>query len=161
MIRLWDEQHIKVVIKWVPGKSDPYTKRVDRLAKQSAGRTATRQDVPTRVRRKWSPRSVEADSVTMRGQEDVIRVITDQYLRTQRVLRVKYEVIDARSRDFQCVDFAFTDHMLSAGHLYRVRFNDNAAYPQILEVLEEFPMETYRLENYRAGHPGPWEENPK
>jgi ribonuclease HI len=153
---LWGIHRVRVDIKWTPGKRDPHTKRVDRLAKASADSSLTNPDVPTRVRRKWSPRNVEAGNVRMRGQQEIVRVVTDQYLQTQKVYRVKYEIIDAQSDDFQNIDFAFSDHMLSAGHLYRVLFNDDDAHPQIADVLEEFPMETYALADYRAGIPGPW-----
>ena len=47
---------------------------------------------------------------------------------------------DETSKDFDLVDYAFSEHMLrGAGHLYRVRFNMEPRNPRITEVLEELP----------------------
>jgi hypothetical protein len=55
----------------------------------------------------------------MRGQEEVIRVVSDQYLRVQRLYRYMYEVADKMSNDFPLVDYACSELMMGAGHTYR------------------------------------------
>lgn len=154
--RLWDQNRLRVDFVWSPGKRDELTRRVDKLAKRSADSPVRQQDVPTRVRRKWSPTAVRRGSIPMRRQEEVIRVVTDQYLRPQRVYRYLYEVIDPQSSDFGSLDYAFSEKLLNAGHLYKVRFNDQDSNPRIVDVLTEYPKEDFTLDQYRAGVPGPW-----
>ena len=47
--------------------------------------------------------------------------------------------------------------MLSAGHLYRVRFNDEQGNPRLVDAIEEFPRESYTYDDYKKGAPGPWD----
>jgi hypothetical protein len=77
----------------------------------------------------------------MLGQKLVIRIITDQYLRKQRVYRYKYEVLQTESQFFGNVDLIHSIHMLSAGHHYEVVVNENASNPTIVEVLRELERE--------------------
>lgn len=149
---------IRVEVHLVPGKSDEYTKKADRLAKTSADSGIRRPDDPHDIRRKWSPKTVGKGTVRMRGQREIIRVIKDEYLRTQKVSRYLYEVIDQRSDDYQEVDYAFSTELFEAGHLYAVRFNDEQGHPQIEEKLEEYPREAYTYEAYKAREQGPWED---
>lgn len=135
--RLYRDHRIRVDVRWVPGKSDEHTKRVDKLAKKAAKSPVRRDFEPQRVRRKLSPRSFEAGCVKMRGQEETIRIVTDKYLKPQRVYHYMFEVVDPQSDDFECVDKVFSALMMSAGHTYRVRFNDEPRNPQVVEVVEE------------------------
>lgn len=148
----------RVEVRLVRGKSDEYTKRVDRLAKHSADSDLRRKDDPHDIRKKWSPKSVGKNSVRMRGQEEVVRVIKDEYLRAHRISRYLYEVIDQRSTDYQAVDYAFSTEMFDAGHLYLVRFNEDQSYPQIEEKVTEYQREDYTYEDYKRGVRGQWEE---
>lgn len=150
---------LRVEVHLVPGKSDEYTKRVDKLAKRSADSELRRKDDPHDIRKKWSPKNVGKDNVRMRGQEEVVRIIKDEYLRGHRECRYLYEIIDQRSPDYQEVDYAFSLELLDAGHLYRVRFNDDQGYPQIETVLEEYPREEYSKDDYKAQKPGAWESH--
>lgn len=130
---------VPVEVKWVQGhRKDPLNKRADKLAKQSAKSGATRTLGPERVRRKTSPRQTEQGSVRMEGQTEKIRLINDKWLGSpHHCYWYRYEVVDESSRYFQYVDVAHSDLMLSAGHLYVVRFNANSKNPWIQEMIEE------------------------
>jgi len=115
--RLYRERRIRVDVRWVRGKSDEHTKAVDKLAKRSA-RSPLRTDLDAkRVRRKKSPREVEPGCVRMRGQEEVIRIVTDKALRSHKMFHYIYEVMDRESPDHERVDKVFSHLMLSAGHI--------------------------------------------
>lgn len=144
LIRLVKRVGLRVEIVWVKGhKNDPHNKLVDKLAKKSARNATSKSLGPQRVRRKKSPRMVELGSVGMEGQVNTIRIVTDRYLPSpHRCYYYTYEVTDRESRYYQCVDKATSDIMLSAGHTYVVRFNDNRKNPRIEEMLveiDEFP----------------------
>lgn len=137
---------IPVRIKWIPGKSSPHAKAVDRLAKQSAKEAAAAPSTPVRVRRKKSPNTVDPGSVGMDGQEIRIHISEDKLLRPQRHYRYRYSVVSEDSPYFELVDFIHSDHMLSAGHTYDVRFNDDRKNPWIVEVLGELQLRTRRAQ---------------
>lgn len=73
----------------------------------------------------------------MRGQTLAIGVVTDTYMRAQRVYKYKYEVLSQDSAYFGKVDWIYYEDVLRAGHHYEVRVNDNTSNPRILEVLRE------------------------
>lgn len=158
VLRLARERSIRIDVEWRPGKKSDHSKRVDKLAKKSADSALKRKLEHQRVRPKWSPLSVEAGCVLLLGQEAVIRLVTDKLVSGHRVYRYMYEVVDRDSPDFQKVDYVFSPILLSAGHIYRVRFNADMGYPQIEEMLEEFPLDSYTKSDYRSGVPGPWEQ---
>lgn len=137
--RIDRDERLRVEIKWVKGHAkDQFNKRVDSLAKQSAKSPSRRTLAPQRVRRKKSPYMVETGSVRMEGQVATVRIVTDQYLPSpHRCYRYIYEVVDEDSTDYQRVDYVTADVMLSAGHTYLVRFNDNTGNPRIEEKLTE------------------------
>lgn len=140
LIRKADQRlRLRVEFKWVKGhRKDPHNKAVDKLAKQSAAASGEEAFRPKRVRRKLSPNPIEPGSVRMEGQTAAIRVITDEYLnRPHRCYRYQYEVTDPDSAYYQKADAAFSDHMLSAGHVYVIKFNQNSENPRIDEVLCE------------------------
>lgn len=120
-----------------PGKSSPHTKRVDKLAKESARGAYGRAPGGRTVRRKHSPKSVEAGSVGVEGQEIEIQIITAEIQRVQRSWRYKYEVMSEDSPYFGSVDFVFSDQVLRSSYVYRVRLSEDPKYPQIAEVLDE------------------------
>jgi hypothetical protein len=90
-----------------------------------------------RVRPKWSSNKAQRGSVSLRGQDEVIRLITDVPVRGHsRTYHYMYEVVDDGSLDFQAVDYVYSDKMLGAGHIYRVTLNDNTKNPRILSADE-------------------------
>lgn len=129
---------LRVDFYWVKGHSkDPHNKAADKLAKKSAKGLLNKPLSIMSVRRKTTPHSVEIGSVHMRGQRLRIRVITSEYLRVQRVIRYKYEVLSKGSKYFRNVDFIFSTLDLRAGHHYEVVVNKNSSNPEILRVLRE------------------------
>lgn len=125
-----------VVVKWVPGKSSPHTKCVDKLAKEAAKGAFGRAPGGRTVRRKHTAKSVEPGSVGVEGQEIEIQIVTAEHQRVQRCWRYKYEVMSADSPYFGNVDFVFSDRVLRTSYVYRVRLNEDPKYPQIVEVLK-------------------------
>ncbi|HWQ36984.1 MAG TPA: ribonuclease H [Burkholderiales bacterium] len=137
LVRLLLKCRGKVTFQWVKGHAkDPYNKGVDKLAKRSAKGLLKKPLSVVTLRKKQSPLSVQRGSVAMRGQTELIRIITDQRLK-QKEFKYRYEVADTESGDYPKVDMAYSLHDLRAGHVYRVVFNSNSRYPQIELVLEE------------------------
>ena len=127
-----------VEIQWVKGhKESVHNKAADKLAKNSAKGVTRAPLTVTSVRRKITDKAVEAGSVKMLGQVLTFHIITDTYLRLQRIWKYKYEVMSEPSPFKGCVDFACSEVPLRAGHHYVVRFSDNPANPTIVECLEE------------------------
>lgn len=135
----------KVVIKWVKGhKDDQNNKAVDKLAKHSAQIYTKRHLSIVNVRRKLSNQPTVSGSVALAGQKLKIRVIEDEWLKVQRCFKYRYEVISKGSRSQKCVDWAFSDPgiLLSAGHVYSVRFNDNMDNPRIVKLYREYEKDS-------------------
>ena len=126
----------RVDIEWVKGHSkDAHNKAVDKLAKQSAEGVLTPPLKVATVRRKRSAQTVQIGGVLMRGQTLAIRIITDTYLRPQKVFKYKYEVLAGEFSGR--VDLIFADEVLRAGHHYEVRVNGQTDNPRIVEVIRE------------------------
>lgn len=144
LMRLVKKAGVRVDIKWVKGHSkDAHNIRADKLARKSARSPSTRSAGSQRVRRKLSPYPLEVASVGMEGQLMTVRIITDKYLGPpHKCYRYMYEVIDKDSAYYQRVDYIWSDVMLSAGHTYFVRLNDNAKHPQIEEKLSEITKDS-------------------
>jgi hypothetical protein len=73
----------------------------------------------------------------MRGQRLLIRIVTCEYLRVQRLNKYKYEVLSKGSKYFGKVDLIYSTHDLRAGHHYEVSVNQSESNPRILNVLRE------------------------
>jgi ribonuclease HI len=126
----------RVDIEWVKGHAkDAHNKAVDKLAKQSAKGVLTPPLKVATVRRKRSTQTVQIGSVLMRGQTLAIRIITDTYLRPQKVFKYKYEVFAGEF--IGRVDLIFADEVLRAGHHYEVRVNGQTDNPRIVEIIQE------------------------
>jgi ribonuclease HI len=140
LVRLIDKLGRRVDFKWVKGhRSSANNKKVDKLAKASAQtRIGRRLGVAAVVRRKLSPNKTERGSVQMRGQAELVHVISSS-LTPQRVNEYRYQIVAEQSDDFQKVDVAYAERglVLRAGHFYEVRFNNQHKTPRILELLEE------------------------
>jgi ribonuclease HI len=130
----------RVEFEWVQGHSkDQHNRALDKMARQSAKAPVHPPLSQVSVRRKRSSESVALGSVAMLSQMLSIRVITSEYLHTQRVWKLKYEVISKASPYRGKVDVIFSDDLLKDGHSYRVRVNDNTRNPRIAKVLGEVP----------------------
>jgi hypothetical protein len=110
---------------------NPHNKAVDKLAKQSAKGVLNRPLKITTVRRKKSVLTVERGCVPMLGQTLSIRIITDTYMRPQRLYKYKYEVLPDNGTLSGNVDLIFHDskECLRAGHHYEVRVNSDTKNP--------------------------------
>jgi ribonuclease HI len=130
----------RVEIAWVEGhRRSDHNKTADKLAKESAQQPGDRRASVIKVRRKKSSKPVEVGSVHMLGQRTTIHVITDEYLGPQRLNKYKYEVMSKASPFRGNVDIAYSvrEVYLSAGHTYRVRFNDDTAAPRVVKLYGE------------------------
>jgi ribonuclease HI len=134
----------RVDIQWGKGHSsvNPHNKAVDKLAKASAKGVLQEPIAISRVRRKQSPQSTEPGSIVPEGQKTTIRIITDRWLKTQRLYVYKIEVVSPRSPFYQKVDNFFSEIMLDAGHTYVVEFNDDVKRPRIIKNCGEVTART-------------------
>jgi ribonuclease HI len=128
----------RVEFTWTPGKKDTHAKAMDKLAKRSALGHLNGPLTPTRVRRSRSPQQVSRGSVPIGGQSMRIYIRTDKWMPVQRCFRYRYEVCDDGPLE-GLVDDMYSDRsiMLSAGHEYLLRVNDDPGHPQVVEVIEE------------------------
>jgi ribonuclease HI len=133
---------MKVEIEWVKGhRASSYNRMADKLAKSSAKGVLHEPISVGTVRRKSTLKSVERGSVVLSGQLLTVRILYDEFLKSQRLFRYKYEVLSTGSPYFGNVDIAFSEEevLLRAGHHYYVRFNADAKNPRILRVFKEIP----------------------
>lgn len=129
---------LRVNFHWVKGhSSDEHNKAADKLAKRSAKNALNQPLTVVGIRRKTTDRSVEIGSVEMRRQRLNIRIITSEYLVTQRVHKYKYEVLSKGSKYFKNVDIIFSNELLKEGHHYEVSVNKSTANPTITKMLRE------------------------
>lgn len=130
----------RVEIRWVKGhRKSAHNKTADKLAKESATQRSGQRLSIVKVRRKKTDSSVESGSVAMRGQRMTIRIITDEFLRTQRMNKYKYEVTSARSEFRGCADVIYSEPgvQLSAGHTYYVQVNAEPRRPRVVRLFRE------------------------
>ena len=129
----------RVNIQWVKGhRQNPYNKAADKAAKRSAKNALNKPLSNVSVRRKKSAKKTEIGSVTMQGQQLIVRIITAQFLSSpHRLWKYKYEVLSAESEFCGNVDEIFSEVYMRDGHEYEVRLNDNTENPRIVEVLRD------------------------
>jgi ribonuclease HI len=129
---------LRVNIHWVKGHGkDEHNRAVDKLAKKSAKNPLNPPLTLVTVRRKQTDKSVEIGSVEMRGQRLRVRIITSEYLRVQKLVKYKYEVLSKGSKYTGNVDVIFSDKDMRAGHHYEVVVNKEPRNPRITRVLRE------------------------
>jgi ribonuclease HI len=135
---------ITVHFEWTPGKRTPVLKRVDKAAKAAATRGGPDVD------RGYKPGAIARSMVhgaasrfPAKGQLVVIRPYRKNMLGDgEEKIRIDIFAEDTQSYANSCYAFAPTNLAaeLHRQHGYRVRFNDNPKYPQILELVEEVPL---------------------
>jgi ribonuclease HI len=129
---------------WVKGHSKSKNNRAaDKLAKKSAEHAYKPPLNSVKVRRKLSSESVEVGCIPMLNQIISIHVITECYLKIQKLYKYKYEIISTDSPYLGKIDIIFSEleTTLRAGHYYSVKLNGQSSNPRIVEVLEELPKE--------------------
>lgn len=133
----------RVRFQWVKGHAkNTHNKAVDKLAKQSAKGVLNKSLRVTAVRRKKTDRPVQVGSVTMEGQTMSVRIITDTYMKTQKLYKYMYEVLSEGSPNCGNCDYIYSEITLCAGHHYEVRVNETPENPRIVEVLNELDRVT-------------------
>ena len=149
---LWDDllaAHTKTGIRvdfvWQLGKKSATGKMVDRAAKAAAQRGGMDRDRgyrPGAVCRSLVQGGV-AQPYPARGQSDVIRPYAEKVM-FRGENRISFNIFSESTQTFEAKFYAFatmsTD--LHRWHGYRVRFNDDPNYPQILERIEELLLPT-------------------
>ena len=148
---LWDQlisAHTKVGItvhfEWTLGKKSPVLKRVDKAAKAAAARGGP--DVDRGYRPGTIARSMIQGVATRfpaHGRQAVIRPYRKNILGAGEE-KVRFDIFSEDSQTYVASCYAFASTSLAAElhrqHGYRVRFNDNPKYPQILGVIEEVTL---------------------
>ncbi len=130
----------RVEFSWIKGHSkDQNNKAVDKMAKESAKSRTKKRISIVNVRRKKSTKSTEIGSVKMQSQKCTIYIIQDEYLRLQKMYRYRFEVTSKSNPFYRCVDFAYSNILLNAGHKYFVLFNNNQNAPRIIKMYKELP----------------------
>jgi ribonuclease HI len=136
----------RVEFRHVKGhKTNPYNKKVDKLAKAAADLTLAIRHQKKMVTRKTSPRQTEARVVPMRGQTETIRIVAVRAIRGQPHHAYKYEVVREKSPNFHDVDdaFAMNDKVaMRRAHIYEVRFaTEERGGRWVEEVVREVPRD--------------------
>jgi ribonuclease HI len=146
---LWDDllaAHTKTGIRvdfiWQPGKKSPTGKIVDKAAKAAAQRGG--MDVDRGYRPGAVCRSLVQGGLALpypaEGQTDVIRPYVKKIM-FRGENRVSFNIFVEGTQTYEAKFYAFATPGMSADlhrwHGYRVRFNDDPNYPQILERIEE------------------------
>jgi ribonuclease HI len=138
LIKAMKNARARVDIEWVEGHSkDEHNRAADRLARQAARLPYNHPLSVTHVRRKLSDESVDLGSVGLLGQRLSVRIITTEYLRTQKVWKCKYEVLTKTSPFYMKVDVLFSDELLAAGHCYFIQLNKEQSNPRAAKVFRE------------------------
>jgi ribonuclease HI len=142
LLRLRNRRRVPVYFEWRKGKSSEFTRRVDRLAKESARGPLDPPITFRSVGHAQSDQPVDQGSVVPTGQILEIRIVEKMFHRLQRRWRFKYEVL-SDGPDIGKKDFVYGREHLSRGATYTVRLNDDPDFPQIVEVLrvEETPRD--------------------
>jgi hypothetical protein len=137
--------HAKIGIaahfEWTLGKKSPVLKRVDKAAKAAAERGSPDVD------RGYKPGVIAhsmvegaASRFLAKGQSAVIRPYRKNLLGDGDE-KIRFDIFAEATQTYveSCYAFASTELAaeLHRQHGYRVRFNDNSEYPQIIEILEE------------------------
>jgi ribonuclease HI len=129
---------IRVDFQWVKGHAkDEHNKAVDKAAKASAKLAINDPLSFVIVRKKKTKQKTKIGSVAIIGQRIGIRIVTSEYLRTQRLVKYRYEIVTEDSVDFGKIDIAYSTHFMRDTHSYLVQFNDVPGNPRIVDVIEE------------------------
>lgn len=145
-----------VHFEWTPGKKTTALKQIDKAAKTAAKRGGTDVDRgyrPGSVARSLVPGA--ATRFAACGQIAVIRPYRKTVMR-KRENKVRFDVFSEETGIYAASCYAFASPLLAAElhrqHGYRVQFNAEPKYPQIVEILEEVEIPN-RLSRPRSEQP--------
>ena len=151
-VDLWDDllaartkAGIRVDFAWQPGKESATGKIVDKAAKAAAQRGGI--DIDRGYRPGAVCRSLVKDGVAQpypaKGQSEVIWPDAKKVM-FRGENRISFNIFVEGTQTYEAKFYAFATHIMAADlhrwHGYRVRFNDDTNYPQILERIEEVPL---------------------
>ena len=154
---LWDDllkarskASIRVDFVWQEGKTTDIGNRVDKLAKAAAKRGGTGHD--TGYKPGAFCRSMVRGGVALpypaSGQVAVIRPYAKKPM-SKVEERISFNVFDEVAQTYASKFYAFTTPKMACdlhrGHGYRVQFNDNLNYPQILGWESEVVIPTHSV----------------
>jgi hypothetical protein len=136
-----------VYFVWQAGKTTEIGNRVDRMAKAAAKRGGMDKD--TGYKPSAYCRSMVKGGVPLpypaTGQVAIIRPYAKKPV-SKLEERLSFNIFDEETQAYESKFYAFATIMLAyelhRWHGYRVRFNDNPGYPQILERKEEVAVPT-------------------
>jgi len=135
---------ITVHFEWTLGKKSPVLRRVDKAAKAAASRGGS--DIDRGYRPGAIARSMvggAASRFAAKGQAVVIRPYRKNIL-AKGEEKIRFDIFSEATQGYVESCYAFASTLLASElhrqHGYRVRFNDNSKYPQILEIVEEVPL---------------------
>lgn len=158
LLSLLAKVKLRVDFEWARGKKSPILKSVDRAAKVAAGRGGLDVDrgyKPGRVSRSMIKGA--AKRFPAAGQSLVIRIYGKKVM-AKGENKVRFDLFSESDQSYVESYFAFATPALAAElhaqHGYRVRFNDDGRYPQVLELIEEvqIPKRSHRaVQPSRAG----------
>lgn len=141
LLSLLAKVRIRVDFEWARGKKSPILKSVDKAAKVAAGRGGLDVDrgyKPGRVSRSMIKGAAKRFPAI--GQSVVIRIYGKKVM-AKGENKVRFDLFSEAAQTYVESYFAFATPALAvelhAQHGYRVRFNDDRHYPQILELIEE------------------------
>ena len=149
---LWDallksraKAGIRIEFVWEPGKTTGIGNRVDKAAKAAARRGGTDKDTgykPGAVGRSMVRGGV-AVQYPASGQTAVIQPYAKKpVLKGEE--RISFHIFDEVTQTYAHKFYAFASAFISAdvrrNHAYRVQFNAEPRYPQILDCIEEIPV---------------------
>jgi ribonuclease HI len=153
---LWDEilrcivklsrVNLRVDFEYKKGKKDPMGKQVDAAAKAAAQRGGFDQDYdyrPGSYSRSAVPGGGAAKKFEASGQTLVIRPYRKQP-RKRREERVSFSIFDEATQTYVGKFYAYAEPALSLelhrGNGYRVLFNSEPRFPQILKKIEDVAL---------------------
>jgi ribonuclease HI len=135
---------IAVHFEWTLGKKSPVLRRVDKAAKAAATRGGP--DIDRGYKPGAIARSMVGGAATRfpaKGQSAVIRPYRKNLLGDCEE-KIRFDIYCEDTQTYAESCYAFASTALAAElhrqHGYRVRFNDNPRYPQILEILGEVSL---------------------
>jgi len=131
-----------VDIVWIKGHAKHvHNEAVDKIAKASAerGLALPKKELNKTliVRRKSKGLMTEVGSVKMLGQRISIKVIGSEYLKEQKLYKLRYEVISKGILFSGKVDFIYSNVPLRPNHSFYVVFNNANAMPMVRKVIKE------------------------
>jgi ribonuclease HI len=135
---------ITVHFEWTLGKKTPVLKLVDKAAKAAAKRGGP--DIDRGYKPGTIARSMVGGAATRFPASRQIAVIRPyrKNILAKGEEKVRFDILSEKTQTYLESCYAFASTHLAAElhrqHGYKVRFNDNPKYPQILEIIEEVPL---------------------